>query len=73
MDSRQRPYPTQKIEITPEPAPNCKQVEGRLSLPFEQIHLRAKRKGETDFMMSQRDMVKLANRVWRAQSLSHRP
>ncbi|CAI7576129.1 unnamed protein product [Penicillium palitans] len=62
------PFPVQKLEITRNPGPKCEKIQGRsMRFSFEEIHLRPKGPNDTDFVISHRDIEKLAVKVWRQQ------
>ncbi|CAI7630263.1 unnamed protein product [Penicillium viridicatum] len=58
------PAPIQKLEITKNPTPKCEKIQGRMRLPFEEIHLRPKGPDDTDFIVSHRDLEIFVDRVW---------
>ncbi|CRL24519.1 unnamed protein product [Penicillium camemberti] len=62
------PFPVQKLEIRRNPGPKCEKIQGRsMRFSFEEIHLRPKGPNDTDFVISHRDIEKLAVKVWRQQ------
>lgn len=62
-------FPTQKIEIVDDPAPNCPRVNGQLQVPFRDVFLREKDKKdiEADFVLTENDMEQIARHVWAFQ------
>ncbi|KAJ5482538.1 hypothetical protein N7475_001350 [Penicillium sp. IBT 31633x] len=50
------PSPNQKIENIRNPHPGCPRVNGQLEIQFSDVFLRAKRHGESNFVLTATDM-----------------
>ncbi|KAJ5384053.1 hypothetical protein N7517_001964 [Penicillium concentricum] len=60
-------FPAQKIKIIRKPAPNCPRINGQLKLQLHDIFLREKTGSEVDFVLTERDMERIARSVWAFQ------
>lgn len=64
---RKNPAPTQKIEILRKPRPGRSRVNGQLEIQFADVFLRARRNGESNFVLTATDIDELARHIWAYQ------
>lgn len=69
----QHPLPCQRIEIVPNPAPNCSRVSGSFQIPYEKIHAQQRPGNASDFVLSPQEMEFLAYRLWDTLFKGHHP
>ncbi|KAF3011426.1 hypothetical protein E8E15_002567 [Penicillium rubens] len=55
-EATKRPFPCQQMEFVRKPAPKTEQVTGSLRVPFEDVYLRPKKDGETDWVVTASDL-----------------
>lgn len=67
MDNNNALFTQQKMTIIRSPAPDCPRITGRLTLPFEDVFLKAKKSRETDFVLSHTQLERIAADVWDVQ------
>ncbi|KAJ5044212.1 hypothetical protein EN45_013980 [Penicillium chrysogenum] len=63
-EATKRPFPCQQMEFVRKPAPKTEQVTGSLRVPFEDVYLRPKKDGETDWVVTASDLDFIAEMVW---------
>lgn len=67
MDNNKTIFTEQKMTIVRSPAPNCPRITGQLTLPFEDVFLKTKKSGETDFVLSHSQLERIAADIWAVQ------
>ncbi|CAI7674452.1 unnamed protein product [Penicillium pancosmium] len=67
MDNNKTIFTEQKMTIVRSPAPKCPRITGQLTLPFEDVFLKTKKSGETDFVLSHSQLERIAADIWDVQ------
>ncbi|KAJ5976291.1 hypothetical protein N7481_009998 [Penicillium waksmanii] len=60
-------FTEQKMTVVRTSAPNCDRITGQLPIRFEDVFLKPKKPGETDFQLSQTQLEDIANEIWTVQ------
>ncbi|KAJ5356669.1 hypothetical protein N7517_011278 [Penicillium concentricum] len=61
------PFPSQRMEIVRNPAPNRPKIDGRIEIPYEDIYLQQKGANDTNFILTDEDVTKIAKKIWIVQ------
>ncbi|KAJ5178272.1 uncharacterized protein N7500_000971 [Penicillium coprophilum] len=60
-------FPSQRMDVVRDPASDCPKFNGRIEIPYEDIYLRQKGAGDTNFILKEEDVALMARKIWISQ------